>query len=262
LVRLPLDSHHKGSRPPQVSSHKGRTAFLAAHEHAPNNSAGAATAPAKQKGLHHMARTRLLLIGITAALATCATAAASAYATEPFFSVNGSAVTALTDGTFTSGTSHLRSKIAGIPINIISTLDTGTFSIAAGGKGNFTVSFTGGTVEDEETKEVLTKCTVEKLVTFFGSSQLNIESDVEVKGNTPPVFAEFSITGSSCAVKVSKAKIEGTASGIGDNENSVKLHDLEFEAAHESLKFDGEPATFESVESLELNSGAPWSGLA
>jgi hypothetical protein len=229
---------------------------------APNNSAGAKRAPAKQKGLHHMARTRLLLIGITAALAICATAAASASA-QPFFSVNGSAVTALTDGTFTSGTSHLRGKIAGIPVNIISTLDTGTFSLESGGKTKFTVSFTGNTVEDEETKEVLTKCTVEKLITFFGTDQLVAGSPLldEFKGSSPPVFVEFSITGSSCAVKVSKAKAEGTASAEA-SESSKVLQTLKFEAAHESLKFDGEPATFESTESLELNSGAPWSALA
>jgi hypothetical protein len=212
-----------------------------------------------------MARTRLLLIGITAVLAICATAAASAYAQEPFFSVNGSAVTALTDGTFTSGTSHLRGKIAGIKVDIISTLDTGTFSLEPAGKSKYTVSFTGNTVEDEETHEVLTKCTVEKLITFWGTDQLVLVGSTledEFKGSSPPVFAEISITGSSCAVKIAKARIEGTASGLGDTEQQVKSHELTFTGADEDLMFDGEPATFEAAESLELKSGAPWSGLA
>jgi hypothetical protein len=210
-----------------------------------------------------MARTRLLLIGITAALAICATAAASASA-QPFFSVNGSAVTSLTDGVFTSGTSHLRGKIAGIKVNIISTLDTGTFSLESGGKDKFTISFTGNTVEDEETKEVLTKCTVEKLITFWGTSQLvqGTKLEDEFKGSSPPVFAEFSITGSSCAVKVSKAKAEGTASGLVDNEAEHILHTLTFTGADESLTFDGEPATFESEESLALTTLNFWSPLA
>jgi hypothetical protein len=120
-------------------------------------------------------------------------------------------------------------------------------------------------VEDEETKEVLTKCTVEKLITFFGTDQLVTSSGSlldEFKGSSPPVFAEFSITGSSCAVKVSKAKFEGTMSAVVVSETPKRLQDLEFEPANESLTFDGEPMTLESEESLELNSGAAWSALA
>jgi hypothetical protein len=213
---------------------------------------------------YSMSRVYLFMLGVVVALVVAATAAASAYATEPFFSVNGSAVTALTDGTFTSGISHFRYKADdSVPINIISTLDTGTFSLEPGGRSRYTISFTGNSVEDEETKEVLTKCTVQKLITFFGTGQLVAGSPLldEFKGATPPVFAEFSITGSSCAVKVSKAILEGTMSAVV-NETSKRIQDLRFEPAHESLNFDGETATLESEESLELNSGAPWSALA
>jgi hypothetical protein len=86
-----------------------------------------------EKGECSMLRIRWCLFGVVVMLVAGAVAATGASA-QPFFSVNGSAVTALTDGTFTSGTSHLRDKIAGIKVNIISTLDTGRFSLEPGVK--------------------------------------------------------------------------------------------------------------------------------
>jgi hypothetical protein len=207
---------------------------------------------------------RFLVPGMIAVLLIGATGPASASA-EPFFSVNGSAVTSATGGTFTSGTSHLKGKIAGIPVNITSTSDTGTFTLESGGKGKYTTDLTGNTVEDEETHEVFTTCTVEKTITASGTTQL-IENGSklkdELKGNNPPVLTEFTIAGASCVLKTSKARLEGTITALIDSENDQKTHDLTFGAADEDLTLDGEHSTLESAESLELNSGSSWSGLA
>jgi hypothetical protein len=215
-----------------------------------------------------MAKARLALLGILAALAVTAVATATASAHE--FLVNGSAITVLLHGAFTSTTSHLKGELLGKKIEIISTLDTGTFSIGPNGTSTFEVSFTGNTIDEiNSSGELIAEpnCVI-KLITFHGTDEL-LEHESKLldtfTGSAPPLFTNIHIENLSsektCGFKTTVA-VEGTANGILPTANEAKkLQDIEFNpsvAGSQSLTLGGKPATFESTESLELYDEASW----
>jgi hypothetical protein len=215
-----------------------------------------------------MARAHLALVGILAALALTAVAAATASAHE--FLVNGSALTTLLHGAFTSTTSHLKAELLNKKIEIISTLDTGTFSIGPNGTSTYEISFTGNTIDEIGSGGELIaepNCVI-KLITFHGTDEL-LEHESKLldtfSGSAPPLFVTFKIENLSsektCAFK-GTSSIEGTLNAILINpETPEKLRDLEFNPAvtgSQSLTFAGKRATFESTESLELYDQAEW----
>jgi hypothetical protein len=216
-----------------------------------------------------MLKPRIILLGVLAAFALSAVAAATASAHE--YIAEGKAITELLDGTSTSGKSILAGEILGTKVEIISTLSSGTFSIGPNGTSTFITNFTGLSVEEINSKGeliALPKCTVAS-AQAKGLDQLLETSGKWLDSFTPPagskIFSEFKITGSECALaKAAAYKVEGTANGILINptvENLLGM--IEFnpkEAGSQSLTFGGNPATFESTQSLVLNDGKKWSG--
>jgi hypothetical protein len=216
-----------------------------------------------------MLKPRTILLGVLAALALSAVAAATASAHEYF--AEGSKITQLLDGTSTSGKSILGAEILGTKIEIISTLSSGTFSIGPNGTSTFTTNLTGLTIEEINSKGeliALPKCTVETIV-FSGIDQLLETSGKWLDTFSPKspskIFAEFKITGSECSLaKAAKYKMEGSFNAILIEPETEKLLGMiEFnpkEAGSQSLTFAGSPATLESTQSLVLNDGKKWNG--
>jgi hypothetical protein len=223
-----------------------------------------------RKGTNSMLKPRGILLGVLAALALSAVAAATASAHEYF--AEGSKITGLLDGTSTSGKSILGAEILGTKVEIVSTLSSGTFSIGPNGTSTFTVNFTGLTLEEINSKGeliVLTKCTVQSPFKFTGLDQLLETSGKWLDTFSPPsgskIFAEFKIIGSECALaKTAAYKMEGSFNAILIKPEEERLLGMiEFnpkEAGSQSLQFGGDPATFESTQSLTLNDGKLWSG--
>jgi hypothetical protein len=217
-----------------------------------------------------MLKPRTILLGVLAALALSAVAAATASAHE--YIAEGKAITELLDGTFTSGRSVFGLEILGAKAEIVSTLSSGTFSIGPNGTSTFTVNLTGLTLEEINSKGeliALTKCGVESPFKSAGLDQLLETSGKWLDTFTPPsgskIFAEFKITGSECPLaKAAKYKMEGSFNAILIEPTVEKLLGMiEFnpkEAGSQSLTFAGNPATFESTWSLVLNDGKKWSG--
>jgi hypothetical protein len=217
-----------------------------------------------------MLKPRIILLGVLAAFALSAVAAATASAHE--YVAEGKAITELLDGTTTSGKSILGFEILGTKTEIVSTLSSGTFSIGPNGTSTFTTNLTGLTLEEINSKGeliVLTKCTVESPFKFTGLDQLLETSGKWLDTFSPPsgskIFAEFKLTGSECAfAKTAKYKMEGSFNAILINPTEEKLLGMiEFnpkEAGSQSLTFGGNPATLESTQSLVLNDGKKWSG--
>jgi hypothetical protein len=216
-----------------------------------------------------MLKPRIILLGVLASFALSAVAAATASAHEYFAETK--AITTLLDGTSTSGKSILAGEILGTKIEIISTLSSGTFSIGPNGTSTFTTNFTGLSIEEINSKGeliALPKCTVEN-ATATGVDQLLETSGKWLDTFSPKspstVFAEFKISGSECALaKTAKYKAEGSVNAILINPEEEKaLGMIEFnpkEAGSQSLTFGGNPATFESTQSLILNDGKKWNG--
>jgi hypothetical protein len=220
-----------------------------------------------------MTKAYVAFLSIFAALATSAAATATAFAHE--FLVEGSAVTSLVDGTFTSATSHLRGTLGGAHIDFTAGSDSGTFSLSAGGIDAATVSFTSLALYETNTagEDIAPlKCSVNegKLLTFVVKTELLELNSIVLdtyKGSTPPLLINIPISGSSCAFKKAVNNIEGTFNAILPERAVNKvLHIQEFNPANtasQSLTFAGAAATFEDKESLVLsgsNAGKSWSG--
>jgi hypothetical protein len=220
-----------------------------------------------------MTKSRAALLGIVAALAVSAAAAATASAHE--FLVEGSAVTSLVDGTFTSATSHLRYELSGAKVDIVSNVDSGSFSLSPSGVDAATISFTSNALYEtnaagEDTVR-LSSCTVNegKPITFAVDSELAELSGELVdalEGAKPPLFVSFSITGAECALKKPSYEVTGSVDALlPEGEVNKALHILEFEpktGGSQSLELFKKPATITSKESLVLsgaNAGKGWS---
>jgi hypothetical protein len=215
-----------------------------------------------------MAKARLILLGILAALATSAMAAASASAHE--FIVGGTGIKEVLKGTFTSGTSTLKGEVLSKKIAIVSSLDTGTFSIGPAGTSTFEVSFTKDTISEVGSKGeliALPKCVV-PTITFSGTDALlELKSKLldTFTGSAPPLFVKIKVNNLSetetCALK-GTYEADGTANAFLPSVGTpAKTHKIEFNPIEESqsLTLGGKPATFESIETLALNDGAEWS---
>ena len=224
--------------------------------------------PPNTKGRTTMTKKRLALLGILAAFALTGVTTATASAHE--FLVNGSALNVLLHGAFTSTTSRLRFELLNKKSEIISTLDTGTFSIGPNGTSTYEISFTGNTIDEIGSGGELIaepNCVI-KLITFHGTDEL-LEHESKLldtfAGSEQPVFTHIKIENLSaektCAFK-GTFSIEGTLNAILNHpETPEKLRDLEFNpavAGSQSLTLAGKPATFESIESLELYDEASW----
>jgi hypothetical protein len=211
-----------------------------------------------------MTKTRLFILGALAALALSAATAASASA-EPFWSVNGTPVTTPVDGTFTSGTSKLKSVISGTKVAVISTLDTGQFLLEEKGKTKYTVTFTGLSINEvlaNGEEKALTACVVE-IPPFSGTDQLK----ETVGTNLPDEFKGLTETFTTIIIKTCALKgsyeVKGTVNGILSNgTENLKLQDVLFTpGVEQNLKLGKETAEFASKESLILNSLLPFSAL-
>jgi hypothetical protein len=221
-----------------------------------------------------MAKAYIALLSTLAALATSAAASAAGPAHE--FFVEGSEVTSLVDGTFTSATSHLRGELLGLKIDVTAGSDSGTFSLSPGGLDAATISFTSLALYETNSKgedtELLSKCFVNggKTIAFGVETELLEASGVLLDTftpTTPPLFVNIPITGSSCALKKATNELTGSFNAILPNHGANKvLHIIEFDpavAGTQSLELAKEPATFESEESLVLSgadTGKRWSG--
>jgi hypothetical protein len=220
-----------------------------------------------------MTKAHITLLSILAALAASAAATATSSAHE--FFVEGTAVTSLVDGAFTSATSHLRGELSGTKIDVTAGSDSGTFSLEPGGKGTATVSFTSLALYETNSAgedTALLKCVVNegKAITFDVKTELLEASGVLLDTftpSTPPSFVNIPITGATCALKKATNEMTGSFNAIlPEHETNKVLHTLEFNPAAggtQSIEFAGKPATFESKESLTLNgtnTGKGWSG--
>jgi hypothetical protein len=220
-----------------------------------------------------MAHARLILLGVLAAIAVSAAAAATAFAHE--FLVEGTAITELVDGAFESATSHIRGELSGVKVDVTAGSDSGTFSLSSGGVDAATISFTSNALYETnsagEDIAPLSKCVVNesKPITFDVKTELLELSSVLLDtftGATRPLIVNIPISGSSCALKKAVNELTGTFNAIlPEHEVSKVLHSIEFNPSvtgTQSLDLAGKPATFTSTESLALcgsYAGKGWS---
>jgi hypothetical protein len=210
-----------------------------------------------------MAKVRIILLGLLSALVLSAVATATASAHE--FFVEGTAITSNVAGRITSGTSVLAAEIIKTKVELVSSSDTGTFTLEKEGKSKYSISFTGNQlyeVNAEGHLTLLSSCGVSSL----GSGKsvlLGTESPAGEDLDTfePPegketALLEFEVT--KCALK-GKYKVEGTANGfLPDGKTGKALQDIVFNGEDQSLKVGGQPASIVSTESAVLNSGKKW----
>jgi hypothetical protein len=217
--------------------------------------------------------TRMMMLSIASALVVSVVATATASAHE--FLVEGSAVTSLVDGTFTSATSHFRWVLLGTDVDVVSNAASGTFSLSPEGGDAETISFTSLALYETnaagEDTALLSKCVVNegRSMTFSVNSKLTELGGELVdafEGLRPPLIVEFPILGTSCAVKKAINEITGSVDALlPEGEVSKILHSWEFRpsaSGSQSLEFSKSPATFESKESLVLGgsvTGRKWS---
>jgi hypothetical protein len=206
-----------------------------------------------------MGKNRFILLSIFASLIACGALSASASAYE--FAVEGTAVTTPVDGTSTSGTSKLKGEILKTKIAVVSTSTKGQFLLEEKGKSKYTITFSGLSINEVNSKgeeSALTECKVET-ITFSGTDvlvELSGEVVDEFKGSSPPLLTDIKIKG--CALKGTYA-VEGTADAILPGGGSESVLDLfEFNGTSQSLTLGGSSAEFTSGEELGLNNGKKW----
>jgi hypothetical protein len=173
----------------------------------------------------------------------------------------------------TRGATVIAGKVAGISIRVKCTGGSGSGTFEVGGASTGEASITGCSVSDVEgaKEEELTSCKVANF-SLSDKGELGIYGygsalGEEFASSSAGAFAELSITGSACAVKASKVKLEGAfecelhEAGVEKVEHKLACKPTE----GEFLTFDGEAATIESSETLELTgtfAGKKWSAHA
>jgi hypothetical protein len=216
-----------------------------------------------------MAKARIILLGLLAALALSAAATATASAHE--YAVEGTKVTTAVEGTFTSGTSVLRGIVAKTNIEVVSTLSAGTFTLEEKGKSKYSVTFTGNKlyeVNAEKHLVLLSACGVTEKIEITNGKDTLLEKEVkagefldtfEPNAEKGKVYVEFEIT--KCTLK-GKYAAEGTANAFTAAGGTEKvLQNVVFSGEDQELKFATEPASFISTDSEVLNganTGKKW----
>jgi hypothetical protein len=214
-----------------------------------------------------MAKARIILLGLLAALALSAAATTTASAHE--YVVEGTAIAANVEGTATSGTSVFRGIVAKTNIEIVSTLSAGTFTLEPGGKSKYSVAFTGNKlyeVNAEKHLVLLSTCGLTDPIKITNGKDELLATEVKAREFLdtfePPAgstkFVEFEIT--KCALK-GKYAVEGAANAFTEAGVERVLQNLVFSGEDQALKFAGEPAVFIGKGSLVLNganTGKKW----
>jgi hypothetical protein len=210
-----------------------------------------------------MVQVRLFLLVVLSVLAVGAVATTSASAYD--FVVEGSAVSSPVNGTLKGGTSTLKGELLGLRVEVISTSNTGQFSIGPAGTSTYEISYAHNTIK-EAGGGTLTNCTVQNLITFDGADDLAGASEGgglwdEFAGSAPPLLVKIKLTGSSCALKGTYA-LEGTMDALLPTAETEEVtHTYEFLPESESLTLGGSPATLTDTEELSLSgsqSGKKW----
>jgi hypothetical protein len=106
-------------------------------------------------------------------------------------------------------------------------------------------------------------CTVPNIEFHFLSQLVrngtSIEEEFKPTAEKAPVFVEFEITGSLCALK-NKYKVEGTQKcALPSQSKWLVLRFIECTPAGSKLTFGTKPAKFTSTESLETTTKREWS---
>jgi hypothetical protein len=209
-----------------------------------------------------MKRIRIVGLCLTAVFAFSAVAVTTASAHE--YIVGGVVVgtAAEVTGVGTAGPAELRSEIGSTKIVIICKKTSFTGEIEKEGKSKATIKYELCELEEEATGKILTACTVEPptaKVNDLLEGGPPVKDKFEESGGLP--FTEITITGASCALKVSKVAVKGSqVCELPGGEVEAEKHKIVCSPSGSSLKFGTKTATYTGTVVVELKSHKNWRG--
>jgi len=143
-------------------------------------------------------------------------------------------------------------------------IETGKGTVETGGKTKATIVYSKCALYKTSTGKEIEKCEVANITAKVKGALEETSGELEVKlePETGSIFAEITISGSTCLEKVSKAAVEGSQKcHLPGHWGFQRLHLIHCLASGSSLKFDKEAATYRGLFSLRLRRGLPWGTL-
>lgn len=207
-----------------------------------------------------MSRVKVVLL-LSMVVVSGAMVTSSAWASE--YVVESKGLGETQEATGTGGPSKLESTIAGEKVTIECSKNSIKGVIEPAGASEGKVTFSECKVLNKK-HEVLSACKVQEPVEVKFTDQLVTNSEKKIEDEykstkAEETFVELSITGASCAVKITNAKIKGTqVCELPKGEEPAVEHKTECKPSGSKLKLGTSEAQFTSTDSTKLVSGKKW----
>jgi hypothetical protein len=147
----------------------------------------------------------------------------------------------------TGGEAKLESELGSTKITIVCKKTTFTGNLELEGKSNATIKYTECKLIETSTGKEITSCTVEPITAVVNDElreTLGVLEDKFIEKEGKP-FAEITITGGGCALKVTKQAVTGSQTcELPHGEEFVEVHEIVCKASGSALKFGSKAASY------------------
>lgn len=158
-------------------------------------------------------------------------------------------------------TAILKSEIGSTKIYIDCQKTKFTGTLEKGNKSTAEIQYTECALYEESTGKPVSACKVEPITAIVEDKLEGVAGAIEDKFTEKSMkpFAEITITGASCALKVTKLAVTGSQKCKlpGAEANKVE-HEINCEESGSSLKFGTKAATYRGKVTVKLTSKDPW----